>query len=736
MARWLYRLGVFSARHRRKLFIAWPLILIVMGVITLTGMKFSDAGFEIPGQESSTALSIVEDTFGAGADAPETASLQLVLQSPDGMTTGDGPATVERLVQDAEALPHVVTVSNPLDPTTPYVSPDGTTAVIEVTFAGVTDESAESAHNSVEDLAQSARSLGFTAEVGGALVDPVPEILGPTEIVGAVVAFVVLLLTFGSLVAAGANMLTALFGVGVGVLGILAFSALSPIGSVTPILAVMLGLAVGIDYGLFILARFRSELREGRSVQEAVGRAVGTAGSSVVFAGSTVTIALVGLSVVGIPFITEMGLAAAFAVVIAVLISLTLLPGLMTVMGRRILPKAERSTEPPAPSTHDWDSPRPGFLQRWVQTIIRRPLTALVSGVLALLVLAIPVLSLQTALNVPGGEDPQSTQRAAYEMINDAFGEGSQSPLIVLVEAQGDDLGTTLPQVESVLAALPDVVTVTPAQTSPDGAYALLTVIPGSDAVAPETGELVQAIRDTNDQIEGAQIRVTGTVALDLDVNAQLSTALVTYLILIVGLSLVLLIVLFRSILVPVVATLGFLLSLGAGVGVMVAVFQWGWLGPLVSAPQGNPILSLLPILIVGILFGLAMDYQVFLVSRMHEAHSRGLPATEAIVDGFRRSAVVVVAAAAIMAAVFGGFALSPSSLVGSIALALTVGVIADAFIVRMIVVPAILALLGEKAWWIPAWLDRVLPSIDAEGRALDAPSDSASTDLTAHSQA
>lgn len=722
MARWLYRLGAFSARHRLQLFIAWPLVLVVVGVVTLTGMKFSDAGFEIPGQESSTALSIVEKAFGAGDDAPETSSLQLVLQSSDGITTGDGPAVVARLVQEAGALPHVVSASDPLDPASPYVSPDGSTAVIEVTFADLPDEDTEAAHDSVVDLAQSARSLGFTAEVGGSVADPVPEILGPTEIVGAAIAFVVLLLTFGSLVAAGANMFTALVGVGVGVLGILAFSAISPIGTVTPILAVMLGLAVGIDYGLFILARFRSELRDGRSVDEAVGRSVGTAGSSVVFAGSTVTIALVGLSVVGIPFITEMGLAAAFAVVVAVLVSLTLLPALMSVMGRRVLPKGERSGAEAEPSTRDWNPSRPGFLERWVLAVVRRPLTALVSAVVVLLVLVVPVLSLQTALNVPGGEDPESTQRAAYEMVNDAFGEGSQSPLLVLVEAQGAKLQASLPQVENVLTALPDVVAVTPGQISADGTYALLTVIPGSDAVAPETGKLVQTIRDANDRVDGAQMLVTGTVALDLDVSAQLSTALVTYLILIVGLSLLLLIVLFRSLLVPLVATVGFLLSLGAGVGVMVAVFQWGWLDPLISAPQGNPILSLLPILIVGILFGLAMDYQVFLVSRMHEAHSRGLPATSAIVDGFKRSAVVVVAAAAIMTAVFGGFALSPSSLVGSIALALTVGVVADAFVVRMIVVPAVLALLGEKAWWIPAWLDRVLPNIDAEGRALDTP--------------
>lgn len=720
MARMLYRLGTFSARHRLKFFIGWALALILVAAVTLTGMKFSDSDFNIPGQESSKALSIVEDKFGAGADAPETSALQIVVQSSDAITSGDGPALVQRLIDEAGSVDRVVAVSNPFDPQAPYVSPDETTAVIDITFADLPEDESEAAHESIVDLAQSARDAGFTAEVGGSVAPEVPEILGPTEIVGAVLAFVVLLVTFGSLVAAGANMLTALTGVGVGVLGILAFSAISPIGSITPILAVMLGLAVGIDYGLFILARFRSELREGRSTEDAIGRAVGTAGSSVVFAGMTVTIALVGLSVVGIPFIAEMGFAAAFAVVVAVLVSLTLLPALMSVMGRRVLPKRERALEGPKPSTRDWNTKKPGFLDKWVKTVVRRPVISLISGVGVLLVLAVPVLSLQTALAPPGGEDPKSTERAAYHLVQDAFGEGSQSPLVVLVDAQGSDLEASLPQVESVLTSLPDVVMVTPPQVSDDGEYAMVTVIPGSDSVAPETADLVQAIRDSNDQVEDVQMLVTGAVAMDLDVNATLSAALVTYLVLIVGLSLVLLVVLFRSILVPVVATVGFLLSLGAGMGVMVAIFQWGWLDALISAPQGNPILSLLPILITGILFGLAMDYQVFLVSRMHEAHTKGLSPTAAIVDGFKRSAVVVVAAAAIMAAVFGGFALSPSSLVGSIALALTVGVVADAFVVRMIVVPAVLALLGDKAWWIPKWLDRVLPNIDAEGRALE----------------
>lgn len=720
MARLLYRLGRFSARHRLAFTVGWLLSVVGLGAVAVSGMQVSAAGFDIPSLESSKALTIVEEKFGGPSDAPETSEAQLVVVSPEDITTGSGPATVERLVSEAGRLPYVASVADPFDPEALRVSPDKSAAVIDVTFADLPEQEVEASTASLDSLAESARAEGLVAEVGGALGEDSGSTLGPSEIIGAAIAFFVLLITFGSLVAAGANMLTAVVGVGAGVLGIMASSVISPIGSSTPVLAVMLGLAVGIDYGLFVLARFRSELREGRSIDEAVGRAVGTAGSSVVFAGSTVIIALVGLSVVGIPFVSEMGIAAAFAVAVAVLISLTLLPGIMRTMGYRALPKKERGLDQVARSAALVTVTKPGVLETWVRTVVRRPVVCLVSAVGLLGVLAIPVLSLQTALTVPGGEDPDSTQRAAYEIVNEKFGEGSQSPLIVLVEADGDNLQAVLPQVEATVGALEGVVMVTPAQTSQDGTAALLTVIPSTDAVSPETGELVQAIRDANNQVDGAQMLVTGTVALDLDINAKLASALGIYLLVIVGLAMALLILLFRSILVPVVATVGFLLSFGAGLGVMIAVFQWGWLDALISAPQGNPVLSLLPLLVVGILFGLAMDYQVFLVSRMHEAHSRGLSPVSAIVDGFKRSAVVVVAAATIMATVFGGFALSPSSLVGSIALALTVGVVADAFVVRMILVPAMLTLLGEKAWWIPAWLDKVLPNIDAEGKALD----------------
>lgn len=703
----LDRLGRFSARHRWAVLGSWLVVLVTAAVITLAGMRFTDGAFDVPGTDSSRAMSTLEEKF--GASDPSGGTLQLVVEA------GGGASTVQQEISSARdsltRLDHVASVSDPFDAARPRLSEDGTAVVIEITFNEMSESESESASEEVVGVAERLRSEGLAAEVGGSLSGGVPEILGPSEIVGAVLAFLVLMLTFGSLVAAGANMLGALVGVGVGVLGILASSALSPIGSVTPILAVMLGLAVGIDYGLFVLSRFRSELRAGRGVHEAIGRSVGTAGSSVVFAGATVVIALVGLTAVGIPFIAEMGLAAAFAVVVAVAMSLTLLPALMAFMGRRALPRAHRQ----AHEASDAES-GPRWARTWGRVVTRRPWVALLGTVLILAAAATPLMSMQTTLSTPGGEDPDSTQRAAYDLIAEKFGAGAQDPLVVLVE--GTSAGVDTAEAERALAALDDVAMVLPSGVSADGTTAMLTVFAETGPLDERTTALVRDIRDV--RVADATLAVTGSTAVGLDSDEQLRAALLTYVAIIVGLSLLLLIVLFRSLLVPLIATVGFLLSLGAGLGATVAVFQWGWFDALVSAPQGNPLLSLLPIVVTGILFGLAMDYQVFLVTRIHEAHLQGLDPKAAIRAGFDRAAPVVVAAAAIMTAVFGGFALSPSSLVGSIALALAVGVIADAFLVRMIAVPALLAILGRSAWWVPRWLDRVLPRVDVEGSALD----------------
>lgn len=690
----------------------WGAVLVIFAVVALTGMRFSDGGFDVPGTPSSEAMAVLEQEFPAGDSADKPGELQLVVQVPSGTVTDPGAAEAfGRAFDDVAAIEGIRSVSDPFDETRPYVSADLTTAV--ATVAVEPGAEPEATTERVQAVAEELRAQGYTAEVGGSLTSGAPEILGPSEIVGALLAFLVLFLTYGSLVAAGANMLGALVGVGVGILGVLGFSAIAPIGSITPILAVMLGLAVGIDYCLFIIARYRAELRDGRTVAESIPRAVGTAGSAVVFAGATVIIALAGLSVVGIPFLGEMGLAAAFAVAVAVAMALTLLPAMLSLMGKRALPKRERhrrsGSAGPAASA---------FLERWGVGVTRHRALSLLGGAGALLVLAVPVLSMQTTLSTPGGEDPNSTERAAYTVIADEFGAGSQSPLIVL--AQAPDAASVQQQITDRLGSIVGVDMVLPVGVSADGDTVMMTVISSFGPLDERTTALVGEIRGLSGEVADAKLLVTGATAVGLDSDEQLTSALVLYIALIVGLSFLLLVVLFRSLLVPVLATLGFLLSLGAGLGATVAVFQWGWLDVVVPSPQGNPLLSLLPLVVTGILFGLAMDYQVFLVSRMKEAYALGLTPIDAIREGFRHSAGVVVAAAAIMAAVFGGFAMSPSSLVGSIALALTVGVVADAFVVRMILIPAALAVFGRSAWWMPAWLDRLLPTIDVEGHSLD----------------
>jgi RND superfamily putative drug exporter len=480
----------------------------------------------------------------------------------------------------------------------------------------------------------------------------------------------------------------------------------------------MLGLAVGIDYSLFILSRYRNELRGGKSVEDAVARATGTAGTAVVFAGLTVVVALVALLVANLSFMTEMGIAAAAAVVVSVLMALTLLPAFMRTMGTRALSKKHRAQLAAGQIWTEESDQKRGILSRWGAFVVKRPIVAILAGVVILVIVALPMASMKTAFNIPGGSDPSSTERTAYNLILDEFG-GTASPLIVL--AEGDDVAAATAQIEQNLAARDGVKQVVPAELSADGSMARFIIIPTGSPIDDSTKDLVHEIRDDADAFSGVHLEATGEAAIGVDQDAALNTALIKYVIVIVVISLLLLIVMFRSLLIPLIATLGYLLSVAASFGALTAVFQWGWLDAVVAAPQGDPLLSLLPLLLVGVLFGLAMDYQVFLVSRIKEMHDRGMSPKQAILEGFSRSGPVLVAAAAIMTVVFAGFATGTFAIGASIAFGLMVGVLADAFIVRLVLMPAALSLLGEAAWWMPKWLDRILPNIDTEGHALDA---------------
>ncbi|MDQ0775815.1 RND superfamily putative drug exporter [Streptomyces aurantiacus] len=753
MSRLLSRVGAFSAGHRLVVAGAWVLLTALFTVMTITGAKFSDAEFSIAGAESTTALATMDKAFPA-APGPESGELMLVFEAPDGTSLADpaGRKLVTDVVSRAAGIPDVLSAADPYDENRPYVSEDGSVAVSTLTVDLEADQAL--VEDAVREAATGLTDDGYTIELGGALEDGPPEIASVTEAVGIVVAFVVLLLTFGSLAAAGANMLTALGGVIVGIVGILAWSSAGEgIQSTTLILALMLGLAVGIDYALLILSRFRDELRRGADVDSAVARASGTAGTSVVVAGTTVVIALVGLAILRIAFITEMGQGAAFAVIVAVAASLTVVPAVLKTLGHKALPRKERPTagtstgtptstgtstgtststgtdadgfggtaaaaEPTDHRDRENES-RPRLLNRWALLVVDRPLLAILGAVVAVVLLALPALSLKTELDPPGGPDPASSQRAAYDTISEAFGAGEQNPLIVLFE--GTNAADTAAGATKDIAALNGVADVSPVQAAEKADVAFLAVTPQHGPSDTRTSDLVNLLRTSTDDVKGAKVSVTGQTAVDVDVNSQLSSGLITYLLCVVGLSLLLLTLVFRSIALPLLATVGFLMSLAASLGVTVAVFQWGWAGGLVGLDEARPLGSLIPLLVVGVLFGLAMDYQVFLVSRMHEAHKNGLDTRTAVLRGFGQASPVVIAAATIMASVFAGFAFSGGDpMVASIGLALTVGVLVDALVVRMILVPAALQLLGEASWAIPRWLDRVLPNVDTEGAALD----------------
>jgi RND superfamily putative drug exporter len=714
MAGLLSRLGLFSYRHRLAVVLVWLLVLIAAGVGAGTLSGKTSNSFSIPGQESTTALQLIREKFGAGGS---TAGAQVVVKAPAGqlLTTPSNATAVETLVGRLSTLPGAASASDPLKKTAPTLSPDRTTAYSTVTYRVAQGDVTAAQRTALLDAVDTARHSGLTAEVSGTAVTATSATGAVGEAVGVLIALLILGITYGSLVAAGMTLLTAAVGVGAGLLGITIATGFLSLSSTTPALASMLGLAVGIDYALFIVTRFRQELRRGLDVRAAVGTAVGTAGAAVVTAGTTVVIALLGLFVAGIPFLTQMGVAAAATVVVAVGVAVTLVPAVLSLLGRRALPRRQRPAADPPTDDQELTVRDRGFFRGWIAAVTRRRVSALVLSVAALAAIALPVISLQTTLvQTPAAG---STQARAQQLLASAFGPGFNGPVTVLFDGTG--AVRTAAQVKASITRLPDVAAAVGPIPARDGSAALMTVLPKSGPASAATEQLVPDLRGLLAHTGGARAYVTGSTAVSVDVAKTLSDALPVYLALVVGLAFVLLVLVFRSLLVPLVGVLGFLLTIGASLGATVAVFQWGWFAGAVNLESTGPLISLTPILVIGILFGLAMDYQVFLVSRMHEAHSHGKAPLEAIGTGFRHAAPVVVAAAAIMFSVFASFVPGGDATIKSIAFALATGIAFDAFVVRMVLVPAALALLGERAWWLPRWL-RWLPTVDVEGAALE----------------
>ncbi|MFI8303968.1 MMPL family transporter [Streptomyces sp. NPDC085927] len=726
MATLLYRLGRFAFRRRHFTALFWVALLALAGVGAAGAPVAGNSSFSIPGTEAQKAFDVLEERFpGASADG---ATARVVFKAPAGekMTDAGNKAIVQDTVGELSDGSEVARVTDPYKGG--GVSKDGTVAYASVSYQVSGMELEESSRDSLETAADGARDAGLTVEIGGDALQAVPE-TGATEIIGIGVAAVVLVITFGSLVAAGLPLLTALIGVGIGVASITALASTLELGSTTSILATMIGLAVGIDYALFIVSRYRAELAEGREREDAAGRAVGTAGSAVVFAGLTVVIALVGLSVVNIPMLTKMGIAAAGTVAIAVLIALTMVPALLGYAGRRVRAAGEkgrrrgREDGEKENGTAQEKAQRQNLGTRWARFVVRRPVAVLLLGVVGLGAAAIPASSLELGLPDDGSQPTSTTQRRAYDLLSEGFGPGFNGPLVVVVDARNsDDPDAVFQQTGDDIKALDDVVSVSPAAPNKAGDTATITVVPDSKPSSVATEDLVHDIRDAGADVRadtGADVLVTGATAMNIDVSQKLNDALVPYLTLVVGLAFLLLIVVFRSVLVPLKAALGFLLSVMAALGAVVAVFQWGWLSGLMGVEETGPVMSMMPIFMVGVVFGLAMDYEVFLVTRMREAYVHGEKPDEAVVTGFRHGARVVSAAAVIMMAVFAGFIGSSESMVKMIGFGLAIAVFFDAFVVRMAIVPAVLALLGKKAWWLPKWLDRALPNVDVEGEGL-----------------
>ncbi|WP_169946397.1 MMPL family transporter [Microbispora sp. H11081] len=702
MATLLYRLGRFSFRRRGRVTAVWLLLLAVLGLAAAAFQGPTSDKFAMPGTESQRALDALAKEFPQASGVTGT----IVVAAPQGGKLD--PAAVAPVVKEAAAIPGVVAAMDPFR--SGAVSQDGRYALIQVQFDRGAEDVTEAQRAAYLKAGSSAQ--GLRVEHGGEVLKSAPEV-GGSEAIGVVIAAVVLIITFGSLVAAGMTLLNALIGVGAGMGGLFALSGVVELTSVTPVLALMLGLAVGIDYSLFITSRYRQFLAEGLAPDEAAGRAVGTAGSAVVFAGATVVIALAGLSVVGIPFLSVMGLAAAGTVAVAVLVALTLLPAFLSYAGARVLPRAQRAGG-------NADAGGQGFGYTWGRVVARLRVPILLAGVVVLGALTLPAQDLRLALPDAGAAAPGTPARDAYDLTSEGFGEGFNARLIAVVSA-ADPAATTAAAGEAarLIQQTPGVLAVAPPQPNAAGTTALLAIIPKAGPTAAATEDAVHAIRAKVAAIGGAEIAVTGATAVGIDVSDKLSDAMPVYLLLVVGLSVLLLMLVFRSILVPVKAALGFLLTVGSTFGITVAIFQEGHLAGLLGVDVPGPLVSFLPILLIGILFGLAMDYEVFLVSRMREDHVHGDTPLQATINGMGHNARVVTAAALIMTAVFGGFVFMDDPIIKSMGFALAIGVLIDAFVVRMTLVPAVMSMLGRAAWWLPRGLDRVLPDLDVEGERL-----------------
>ena len=746
MSTLLSSLGRWSFRHPWRVLVSWLLALGIAGAGALVLGAGTDNTFSIPGTESQAGLEQLSRSFPqvSGTNA------QFIVVAADGdkITDDSYREHIEDAVGDLDDLDGVLAATSPYDEMVKgMINDDDTAAIVRVQFDGestdVSDTTKDALRSVVSDL-DSELPTGSQTSLGGDLFAISIPGVTLTEAVGLLIALLVLIVTFRSFVVAGLPLLTAILGVGISMAGIFTATAFATVSSTTPLLALMLGLAVGIDYALFIMARHQDQVRDGVDPEESASRAVGTAGSAVVFAGVTVLIALIGLGFAGIPFLTTMGIAASAAVAVAVAIAITLTPALLGFMKGRVVgrPKkvkaskarksaASDASEEPKPVT----APAKGSA-RWVGGVMKHPVLVSLAVVLGLGIVAVPALSLDLALPNAGVLPKDSEARQNYDLVGDQFGPGFNGPLILTgtIVTSTDPL-TLMEDLGDAVAKVPgvkEVALATPNETADTG---IVQIIPETAPDDPATADLVRELRSHHDEWLdefGIDLKVTGFTAVGIDISDQLGNALLPFGIFVIGLSLILLTIVFRSLWVPITAAVGYLLSIVAAFGVVGAVFEWGWFADLLHVAKVGPIISFMPIILMGVLFGLAMDYQVFLVSRMREdfVHdkdatspnraTRRAAALRAVRSGFTGSAKVVTAAGLIMFAVFVAFVPEGDSSLKPIALGLAAGIAFDAFLVRMTLIPALMAILGERAWELPRWLEKILPRVDVEGEAVE----------------
>ncbi|MFI8975167.1 MMPL family transporter [Nocardia asteroides] len=720
MSRYLFAFGQVVARRRWWVLALWALLLA--GAISFaagTGGKTND-NFTVPGTESQDAVLLLQQKM------PEFsgAQMQVVFATPGMAKVTDQQvmAEIEQVMAELKGLSQVAAVVDPFQ--AQAVSPDQRVALGSVQFTVAAGEVTEHTLGEVDQIAGVAREAGLGVEFsGGVYPGFTAEIPHSPEVLGVVAAFIILLITFGAVVAAGLPIVTALVGVGIGLAGILGVAAFVDVPSAAESLAMMLGLSCGIDYALFLLARHRHQLVLGMTTAESIPLVIGTAGSSVVFAAITVIIALCGLTVAGIPFLTVMGLTAAVSVLVAMLVALTLLPALLSFAGGLV---AKFISPPLHPGKAEEVAriaayePERTFGHAWGRFVTRFRIPLLISGVAILAVLAIPVTQMDLGLPSGATQPESSTARKASDLVTASFGPGFNGPLLVVTDLSRV---TSQDAVQTVIGRLqqePDVVAVQPAGTGDQ--LVLIQVVPTTGPSDSATADLVNRLRDDRDRITsgtGATYLVGGTTAANIDTSDKLAQALPIFLAVVVGLALILLTIAFRTILVPLSSIVGFILSVFAALGTQVAVFQWGWGATLFGITPAQT-LSFLPIITLAIIFGLSSDYQIFVVSRIKEEHTRTEDAIASVQNGVGHSARVVTAAALIMFAVFVAFATVDNPIVKPLAFTLAVGVLLDAFIVRLTLVPAVMALVGNRMWYHPKWFGRYVPDLDIEGAALE----------------